>query len=114
VNDAEIVAHFSSALAFIMPNMDDFGIVAVEAMAAGTPVVAYNKGGPLDYVSPGKTGLFFERQTVKNLANALETASNKNWDYSIIAEQAEQFSVTHFIENMQNYIKDRLAERSNK
>ena len=51
-----------------MPNMDDFGIVAVEAMAAGTPVIAYNKGGALDYVVPGKTGLFFEKQTVKELS----------------------------------------------
>jgi len=112
VNDAEIVGHFASALGFIMPNMDDFGIVAVEAMAAGTPVVAYNKGGAQDYVVPGKTGLFFERQTVKNLSAALETASNKNWDYGVIAEQAEQFSAVHFAHNMQNYIKDRLAERS--
>jgi len=112
VNDAEIVGHFASALGFIMPNMDDFGIVAVEAMAAGTPVVAYNKGGAQDYVVPGKTGLFFERQTVKNLSAALETASNKNWDYGQIAGEAEQFSAVHFAHNMQNYIKDRLAERS--
>jgi glycosyltransferase involved in cell wall biosynthesis len=81
-------------------------------MAAGTPVIAYNKGGALDYVQPGKTGLFFERQTVKNLSSALETALSKNWDYSVIATQAEQFSVRHFVENMQNYIQQRLAERS--
>jgi glycosyltransferase involved in cell wall biosynthesis len=95
-----------------MPNMDDFGIVAVEAMAAGTPVIAYTKGGALDYVVPGKTGLFFERQTVKNLVSTLETSLNKNWDYSAIANHAEQFSVTHFVQNMQNYIKECLAERS--
>lgn len=112
VNDAEIVSHFATALGFIMPNMDDFGIVAIEAMAAGTPVIAYNKGGSLDYVVQNKTGLFFERQTVKNLSTALEAALSKNWDYSAIAAQAEQFSVTHFVENMQNYINDRLAERS--
>jgi len=114
VNDNEIVGHFASALGYIMPNMDDFGIVAVEAMTAGTPVIAYNKGGALDYVTPGKTGLFFERQTVKSLTSALEIASTKNWDYSSIATQAEEFSVTHFIQNMQNYIKDCLAERSSK
>jgi glycosyltransferase involved in cell wall biosynthesis len=112
VNDAEIVSHFASALGFIMPNMDDFGIVAVEAMAAGTPVIAYNKGGSLDYVIPNKTGLYFERQTVKSLVSILETATSKSWDYSAIAEQAEQFSVPEFVKNMQNYIKDCLAERS--
>ncbi len=112
VNDSEIVEHFRSALGFIMPNMDDFGIVAVEAMAAGTPVVAYNKGGALDYVLPGKTGLFFEKQTVKTLADVLEISINKNWDYQAIAEHASQFSVTAFTKNMQKYIQSCLKERT--
>ncbi|HEY5152493.1 MAG TPA: glycosyltransferase, partial [Candidatus Saccharimonadales bacterium] len=112
VNDTEIVGHFESALGFIMPNMDDFGIVAVEAMAAGTPVIAYNKGGALDYVVPGKTGLFFEKQTVKDLVKVLETAAAKSFDYQAIAEQAAQFSVAAFDKNMRSYIKDRLAERN--
>jgi glycosyltransferase involved in cell wall biosynthesis len=111
VNDNEIAGHFGSALGFILPNMDDFGIVAVEAMAAGTPVIAYNKGGAQDYVVPGKTGLFFDRQTVKDLAKTLETAMAKSFDYQAVAEHANQFSVLTFKKNMQNYIKARLAER---
>lgn len=112
VNDTEIAGHFQSALGYIMPNMDDFGIVAVEALAAGTPIIAYNKGGALDYVAPGKTGLLFERQTVKSLSDALETAAAKNWDPSTIAGSAEKFSVAAFVKNMQNYIKACLSERS--
>lgn len=86
VNDQEIAEHFQSALGFIMPNMDDFGIVAVEALAAGTPIIAYNRGGAQDYVIPGKTGLFFEKQTVKQLVAALETALGKTFDHTAIAE----------------------------
>ncbi len=112
VNDGEIVDHFQSALGFIMPNMDDFGIVAVEAMSAGTPVIAYNKGGAQDYVVPNKTGLFFERQTVKNLSKALETAAAKSFDHQAITEHAAQFSVANFHKNMRSYIKARLAERN--
>lgn len=112
VSDQQIVEHFQSALGFIMPNMDDFGIVAVEALAAGTPIIAYNKGGALDYVVPGKTGLFFERQTVKNLASVLETAQTKNFNYETIAEQAAQFSVATFNKNIQTLINDCLAERA--
>ena len=110
VNDNEMVEHFQTALGFIMPNMDDFGIVAVEAQAAGTPVIAYKKGGALDYVQSGKTGLFFERQTVKNLADALEAAATKTWDNQAVIDSAQQFSVAAFRQNMQNYINKCLAE----
>jgi glycosyltransferase involved in cell wall biosynthesis len=106
VNDHDIVDHFQSALGFIMPNMDDFGIVAVEALAAGTPVIAYQKGGALDYVIPNKTGLFFERQTVGSLRNVLETALTKTFDYEAISEHAEQFSAASFQKNMRKVIKN--------
>lgn len=112
VNDTEIVDHFQSSLGFILPNMDDFGIVAVEAMAAGTPVIAYNKGGALDYVVPGKTGFFFDKQTPSGLAKVLEAAIAKPFNYQAIAEHAEQFSVAAFSQNLQSYIKDHLAERN--
>lgn len=110
VNDAEIVGHFQSALGFIMPNMDDFGIVAVEALASGTPIIAYNKGGALDYVTP-KTGLFFDKQTVKPLIAALETAMNKNFNHADIAKQTDRFSAANFNKNMREYITECLAER---
>lgn len=111
VNDHDIAGHFQSALAFIMPNMDDFGIVAVEAMAAGTPVVAYQKGGALDYVIPNKTGLFFDRQTAGNLRKVLETAQTKSFDYDAIAEHANQFSTASFQNNMRHVINDCLKEK---
>ena len=112
VNDTEIAGHFQSALGFIMPNMDDFGIVAVEALAAGTPIIAYNKGGAQDYVVPGKTGLFFEQQATKQLVAALEMALEKTFDYPAIAGHAAKFSVAAFNTNMRNYISKHLAERS--
>jgi glycosyltransferase involved in cell wall biosynthesis len=110
VDDEDMVIHFQSALGFIMPNMDDFGIVAVEAIAAGTPVIAYQKGGALDYVVPGKTGLFFEQQSVQSLAAALETVLSKSFNYEQISEYAAQFSVTVFHKNMRAYIKQTLLE----
>lgn len=112
VSDNDMAEHFQTALGFIMPNMDDFGIVAVEAMSAGTPVIAYNQGGSLDYVAEGKTGLFFDKQDVKSLANTLEIAASKNFNYSAIAEHAQAFSVSRFTESMQKYINERLSERS--
>lgn len=109
VDDAGMVQHFQTAVGFIFPGMDDFGIVAVEALAAGTPVIAYEKGGVLDYVQPGKTGLFFKKQTVDSLKAALELALTKSFNSDYITEQASAFSVTAFTRNMKTVIKDSLA-----
>lgn len=110
VNDQEIARHFQSAIGCIMPNMDDFGIVAVEALAAGTPIIAYNKGGALDYVEEGKTGLFFDRQTTAALGKALENATSKTFDHAAITRSADRFSVAAFKENVRNYIDKVCAE----
>ncbi len=73
VSDADLVRLFQSSEGFIFPGIDDFGIVAVEAIASGCPVIAYKYGGALDYVIPGKTGVFFDKQSVKSLSQALAT-----------------------------------------
>jgi glycosyltransferase involved in cell wall biosynthesis len=111
VSDAYLAEHFQTALGFIMPNMDDFGIVAVEAMAAGTPVIAYEKGGALDYIEPNKTGLFFKKQTVNSLVKQLEKAGARAWDHAAIAAQADKFSVAAFRKNMRNYISQSLGNK---
>ena len=111
VNDTSLAEHFQSALGFIMPNMDDFGIVAVEAMAAGTPVIAFEKGGSLDYLIPGKNGLFFDKQNVKNLTAVLETALTKTFDYDAISDHAKQFSTSVFRENIQMYINECIESK---
>jgi glycosyltransferase involved in cell wall biosynthesis len=106
VNDLSIVEHFQSSLGFIFPNADDFGIVAVEALAAGTPVIAYKKGGALDYIEEGKNGVFFERQTVSSLTKAIETALNKKFDYQKIEDSALRFSAEKFKKEIKRYIEE--------
>jgi glycosyltransferase involved in cell wall biosynthesis len=111
VNDAEIINHFESALGYIFPGMEDFGIVAVEAMAAGTPVIAYSKGGSQDTIINNKTGLFFDKQTTQSLVPVLEAALTKSFNYEVIAEHAQQFSVTAFQKNMRTLISDALKQK---
>lgn len=72
IPDDELVQRAQQAEAFLFPNEEDFGIAAVEALAAGTPVIAYKKGGALDIVQEGETGLFFTEQTVDSLVDALQ------------------------------------------
>lgn len=102
--DEEIAHYFKTSKAFIMPNMDDFGIVAVEAMAAGTPVIAYQAGGALDYIEEGKTGLFFDKQTVKSLSEVLTKFDQYSFNHTAIQKAAQKFSTAAFAENIEKAI----------
>ncbi len=105
VANEELPQHFQSAEAFIFPGIDDFGIVAVEAMAAGTPVIAYKGGGTLDYVIPGKTGVIFEKQSVKSLCTALIECQTHGWQFKNIAIHAQPFSDIKFRQKFQELLK---------
>lgn len=108
LTDEEIALQFASAEAFIFPGLDDFGITPVEAMAAGTPVIAYRGGGALDYVAPGKTGEFFHEQTVESLTHALKRFKLKNYSSGDIKKHAAKFSRANFHKNLSQYIKNVL------
>jgi glycosyltransferase involved in cell wall biosynthesis len=103
--DQEIVKHFQSAEAFIFPGLDDFGITAVEALAVGTPVIAYQAGGALDYIQPGKTGLFFEQQTPESLAATLEKFQPDQYDRLQIQQFAKLFSSDNFRDAIKKFVK---------
>jgi len=100
----QIVEYFQSAEAFIFPGLDDFGVVAVEAIAAGCPVIALKAGGALDYVQPGKNGYFFEKQTVDSLVQALSRFNLGHLSHEKISASAQQFSVNNFQKNIRNYL----------
>ncbi len=104
VSDEEMPEKYGHAKAFIFPGIDDFGIVAVEAMAAGTPVIAYKGGGALDYID-GDTGLFFSEQSADSLAKAIGSFSSKSFNNSKIASRATRFSAQNFQKKLSDFIK---------
>jgi glycosyltransferase involved in cell wall biosynthesis len=113
VNDHDLAMHFQSSIGFIMPNADDFGIIAVEAMAAGTPVIAYNQGGAQDYMQTGKTGALFDKQNVKSLTAALDSVANKSFNHEVIAEHAAEFSIAKFRKDITEFINEHLNKNRN-
>lgn len=102
----------SKCLAFLNPQEEDFGISKVEVMASGRPVIAYKKGGALETVIPGKTGLFFDEQTVESLLAVVQKfytdikMGRDNWDSHKIQERAKQFSADNFKKNISNFIEE--------
>jgi glycosyltransferase involved in cell wall biosynthesis len=80
------------ARGFVFAAEEDFGIVPVEAMACGTPVIAYGRGGVTETVIPGVTGILFPKQTVESLMMAIERFEMSPWNPGQIRAHAEQFS----------------------
>jgi glycosyltransferase involved in cell wall biosynthesis len=100
----------ASADGFLFPGMDDFGITPVEAMAAGTPVIAYRAGGALEYVDPGTTGVFFGEQTVESLVAGIEEFETITFDADKVRAAAERFSSERFRREMLSLISHYLGE----
>jgi glycosyltransferase involved in cell wall biosynthesis len=104
---------YRRAQALLMPGIEDFGIVPVEAMATGTPVIALGEGGALDTVIPGTSGLLVaagdDDEVVAGLARAMSTFSSADYDSRKIRTWAEGFSRKNFGERMEEVVDDVLG-----
>lgn len=107
VSDAERSQLMTKACSVIVAALEDYGLVPVEANASGTPVIAYGAGGVLDTQLPGKTGVFFKRQTPDALQAALLDAREIAWDYGKIRNHAlSQFSEEAFFNRVERVIEE--------
>jgi glycosyltransferase involved in cell wall biosynthesis len=96
VPDAEVDALLSGARALLFPGEEDFGIVPVEAQAAGVPVIAYGVGGARDSVIEGETGIFHAEQTVASVASAILHFEDVRFDEQRIRANARRFGRERF------------------
>lgn len=103
-SEDKVISALQSSEAFIFPGVDDFGISAVEALAAGTPVIAYKAGGALDYVEPGVTGEFFTEQTVESLVNCLKAFDGNKYTPNDIKREVEHFNKENFQESFHSLV----------
>jgi glycosyltransferase involved in cell wall biosynthesis len=98
VSDEQKINYIQECRALIFPGEEDFGIVPVEIQAAGKPVLAYGKGGCLETVIDGKTGLFFPEQTVESIKGSIQEfiSSEGEFNPEVISTHAQQFSRSRF------------------
>lgn len=104
VPDADLRELYATAKALIFPQKEDFGIIPLEAMAAGCPVIAYASGGALETIIDGETGIHFHKQDVESLNNALEKSQQTHFNPETIRHHAELFGIEKFNSQILNYI----------
>ncbi len=106
-SDEIIHALMGRAKGFLFAAEEDFGIVVVEAQAAGTPVIALGKGAALETVIANQTGIFFPEQTRASLCQAIEEFEKKDFDPTAIAEHAKQFGRARFIKEFTEFVTEK-------
>lgn len=111
VDDKRLSEFYAKAIAFIFPQEEDFGITAVESMAAGRPVIAYQKGGALETVIEGKTGVFFAPQTANALVDTIRHFRPEKFNSGAIRTHAQKFDKAIFKAKLLAYIKSVIKKK---
>jgi glycosyltransferase involved in cell wall biosynthesis len=109
VDDDELVRLYAACRAVVHPALDDFGIVPVEALAAGRPVVAFAGGGSLDSIRDGETGVLFREPTPESLADALERLDHLTFDPARLRAAARRFDRASFEQRFGAFVESCLS-----
>ena len=109
-SDEELHGWYDGARALLFPGVEDFGLVPVEAMAHGCPVLAYGAGGALETVVDGETGLFFCEQTPEALAACIEQFEAREFSATACRKRAGEFSEEKFKREMAAFCEDALTD----
>ena len=104
VSDPEKEELIAKAEGFLFPGIDDFGISAVEALAAGTPVIALEAGGALDYIVDGENGIFFAEKNTESLISAINRFRDIKFSTKAVSQSAEKFSEAQFKKKISEFI----------
>ncbi len=105
-SDAAVTDALNHARGFIFPAEEDFGIVAVEALAAGAPVIALSRGGSKDIVEDGVSGVLFRDQTTEAVANAIRYTESINFLPGTLRRKAKRFDKSLFITKIRKVVRD--------
>lgn len=108
VPDEDLPRYYAQCRGFIFPQEEDFGIVAIEAVASGRPIIAYRGGDIPEHLEEGRMGVFFDEQTADAVANALLRFRDKEYDSEYIRSKALRFDKDAFKEKIKKYIEEAL------
>lgn len=111
VPDEDLPKYYAQCRGFIFPQEEDFGIVAIEAMASGRPIIAYRGGDIPEHLEEGKMGVFFDEQTTEAVVAALGQFRDKDYDSEYIRSRVLRFDKDIFKEKIRRYIDEAMEKR---
>ncbi len=114
VSDKDLAKYFSQCQAFIFPQEEDFGIMAIEVMASGTPLIAYRGGDIPEHMVDNKTGIFFEHQIAEDIVQAVKGFKNSDYDPNYIKNHVAKFDKKIFKEKIKNYVYNEFRKYQKK
>jgi glycosyltransferase involved in cell wall biosynthesis len=110
-SQSKLIELVSNARGLIFPGLEDFGIVPLEAMALGTPVIALGRGGALDSVKETVSGSFFADETVDSLKSALSSFRHQDFSPESVRQHASGFSRSIFVDRMRQMIESVVGQK---
>ncbi len=105
----ELKRYLAEADGFLFPSLEPFGLAPIEAMACGTPVIAYGKGGALDYIEPGVNGEFFPSQTSKSLVAAMNSFQPRKYDPNVVKNTTLKYDKKEFIKKIKELVDEKIS-----
>ena len=107
----KMIDYMQKAKAFVYAAIEDFGIVPIEAMSCGTPVVALDDGGTAETVIDGKNGVHFKNQTKEDIIKAIDRFENMNFDYKDISLSSQKYSEERFKKEFKSFVEDKINQK---
>lgn len=106
LTDKELVRYYSECRALVFPGLEDFGLTILEAQSFGKPVIAFKGGGALETIIEGKTGIFFNKQKIESLIEAVKRFDSLKFDSKDCVRQAEKFNFETFKQAILKQVED--------
>jgi glycosyltransferase involved in cell wall biosynthesis len=110
VPEEDLPKQYAECRAFVFPQEEDFGIVAIEAMAAGRPLIAYRGGDIVEHLEEGKMGVFFDTQSADAIEEAVRSFDESRYDSEYIRSKSLHFDKERFKATIRNYVESALKE----
>jgi glycosyltransferase involved in cell wall biosynthesis len=110
VEESELPRYYAECRGFIFPQEEDFGIVAIEAMASGKPLIAYRGGDIVEHMEEGTMGEYFDQQTKESLIEAIKRFKDEKYNGEYIRSKALPFDKERFKATIKDYLEKVVAE----